>query len=287
MISAREIKNRINSVKNTSKITHSLELISANKLSKAQQRVVFHNSYIKNYKEIIDRLLNNSEVESIYVNNNAPKKKAGVIVVGTSRGFVGGMVINILKKFSELKTQLLGEGMKIFGVNLFKTSHKVLDNAGILDYVQFDEFKDYPNTEDITAIKEYIFTKFLDREFDEVYIVYTEFISTSRQNVVTKKILPLERNLEQAEGDSVEFTYEPGKEEILNKLIPEYIENMIFNAVLNSIASEHANRMISMKNATDNAKELESDLNLTYNKTRQENITNQIIEVVSGTFTNI
>jgi F-type H+-transporting ATPase subunit gamma len=140
---------------------------------------------------------------------------------------------------------------------------------------------DYPRLTDILGISTHVINGFLGGRYDEVYVLYSQFVNTLVQRPTIKRLLPIDPPHEPAER-MVDYTYEPSQEEVLRELLPRFVEVQLYQAVLEAIASEHSARMVAMRNATDNAKELQRDLTLSYNKTRQANITKEVSEIASG-----
>jgi len=293
MASLRDIKRRITSVKNTSQITKAMQMVSASKMQKAQDRALKAIPYATGIYRIVNKLKGGmSDYTSIYLKESDQVKNIAIVVVGMSRGFVGGQMTLLTAKIYKLKQELLKKypGVNISGVSIHKTAQKILANAGLKSEYHFADFIEMPTTTELTHIFSLIEDKFAIGEFDEVHIVYTHFENTLMQIATTKKLLPLDMEEINREVDDVEkdiiinndFVYEPDMQTILSKLLVKYFHTQIYTAILESIASEHSARMVVMKNATDNAYELEKKLTLQYNRGRQTAITNQIIEVISG-----
>ncbi len=299
MANTREIRNRIGSVKSTAKITKALQLVSAAKMQKAQDRSKQASLYSEVLFEIVNKIGNIKDYKSPYLQiskSETLNPKIAIVVIGTDRGFVGSMISNLIIGTYNLKNELLKKypEAKISGISMHKTGLKIIQNAGIDSTLHFSQYKDNPTQTDLTSLFSYLIEKFKNEEFDSIYLVNTKFINTLAQRVEVKKVLPI--SLEEIGDQRSEisnttnheplttnpFTFEPSQEEILEKLLPEYFQTIIYTALLSSIASEYSSRMVAMKNATDNANDLVTNLTLKYNKTRQASITQQIIEIVSG-----
>jgi len=292
MASLRDIKRRITSVKNTSQITKAMQMVSASKMQKAQDRALKAVPYAIGIYQIVNKLKGGmSDYTSVYLKKPKKVKNIGIVVIGMSRGFVGNQITMLIAKTYNLSKELKSKykHANIIGISIHKTGQKILASAGIKSKYHFADFIELPTTTELTHIFTLLEDKFADGEFDEVHLVYTHFKNTLIQVSTSKKILPLDIKEISKEADSAksnidsdDFVYEPDIHTVLSKLLVKYFHTQIYTAILESIASEHSARMVAMKNATDNAYELEKKLTLKYNRGRQTAITNQIIEVISG-----
>jgi F-type H+-transporting ATPase subunit gamma len=278
-----------------------MQMVSASKMQKAQERAINAYPYAQGIYELVSKFAGNKEFSSVYLKEVTEPKKIAVLVIGTNRGFVGGLIANLTAACYKLSQELVKKypGVKIVGISLHKTGLKILANAGIKNDYHFSEVLESPTTTDLSSIFSILQDNYVAGNYDEVYVVYSHFINTVVQKPEYKKLLPIsleqllaeaeveneknDKNKKTVEVEQVDpFVFEPGMDEILNRLLPEYFQTEIFTAVLESLASEHSARMIAMKNATDNANELQEKLNLKYNRQRQASITQEIIEVISG-----
>lgn len=290
MASIKQIKRRLNSIDNTSKITNALYLISASKMQKAQHRAetsllythalakIVHNlgKDVIDYKSPLTRDVEDADVRNV-----------AIVVIGTERGFVGGMINELTAKLVELKTdiQKTYPRAQISGISVFKTAKKILRYARITNTNHFDEYINVPTTTNLSPISSLLLNGFSEQEYDLVYIVSSEFTSLVKQEAVANQLLPLSIKELKEKGEKAagvtegRFVYEPDRNKILDKILPEYFETQLLTAVHSSIASEQSNRMVAMKNATDNAKDLSENLTQSYHKTRQTEITQELLEV--------
>lgn len=284
----REIKSRINSVKNTGKVTKAMEMVSASKMKKAQSRMAAAVPYADGLYEIVRRIGVVKDYKHPLMEKRDEINSVAVIVIGPDRGFVGGLISNLLIEGDRFADNIRkGVNAEILGISLHRKGLDIVNNLGLKSLYHFSEYKDNPTTSDLTAIVRSIVDGYTTKRFDEVYILYTHFINTLVQKPAIKKLLPisfdnLEAREEEIEKNEISYEFEPSVNEVLDMLIPEYFENQLYASILDSIASEHSARMVTMKNATDNAKDLGKELQLKYNKSRQAAITQEIIEVVSG-----
>lgn len=284
MATLREVRNRITGVKKTQKITKAMKMVAAAKLRRAQSGVVAARPYAATMKNLLAQLVRSVDTS---VNPLLAARDAGsvaVIVVTSDRGLCGGFNSNLvrttLQHLGEKYPGAHEEGrLKLFcvgkkGFDFFSKRHYAI--AG--KYV--DVYSDLVFTQ-AQAISREVVDGFLKGEIDVVEIVYNEFRSVALQNVVFERFLPVQTEAED-DAKSVEYLYEPSTEEIVNALLPRYLNFHIWKALLESNAAEQGARMAAMENATENANEMISHLQLVYNKARQAAITKELLELVGG-----
>ncbi len=272
----RDITRRIKSVKNIQQITKAMKMMSAAQLRKAQERVIAARPLAQEPSEVLSRLVGVASDLSHPLLAKREPKNIGYVVITADRGFCGGYNANILRKSAGEIKQLENVSLITVGRksrDFFRRSGKniVAEFTGLGEDIQFGVAK---------KIAQKVMDYYIAEEFDEVYLVYTEFVSALTQNPTTIKLLPVEPPAE--EGASVDYIYEPSAESILSVLLPKYVETTVFRALLESKASELGARMTAMGSATDNAKELIAKLTLSYNRARQAAITREISEIVGG-----
>ncbi len=279
MATLREIKQRIKSVKNTQQITKAMKMVAAAKLRRAQERMMNARPYAEKIKELIRDLSASVENPQLDLLKVRPVERLSLIVVTGDRGLCGSFNSHAIKKaiteidkFADVDVSIYAVGKK--GYEFFNKRDYDVPNHKInffndLDYVHASE------------IANEVMTKFINGETDAVHLIYNEFKSVARQNLVAESLLPL--TLEAYETHkSAEYIYEPNQASILKALLPRHIVIQIWRALLESFASEQAARMMAMENATENAGEMISDLTLQFNKARQAAITKEILEIVGG-----
>ncbi|WP_213422242.1 ATP synthase F1 subunit gamma [Bhargavaea massiliensis] len=280
MASLREIQSRINSTKKTSQITKAMHMVSASKLSKAELNAKSFNPYMEKIQEVIGAIAAGAPDATHPMLESRPVKKTAYLVITSDRGLVGAYNSHVLKaalgKIRERHTSkdevvILSIGRN--GVDFFnKLGYNVIQSViGVSDHPTFAEIKDV--TREAVG-------KFIDGEYDQLYMYYNHFVSAISQEVTEKKVLPLTDLSSMKSTASYEF--EPSAEAILEVLLPQYAESLMYGALLDGKASEHASSMTAMKAATDNAKELIDDLTLSFNRARQAAITQEITEIVGG-----
>jgi len=285
---SKGIKRRINSITNTAQITRALQMVSAAKINKTQKQAEQLMIYSEGIYELVKMIGAIRDFESPYTKKHDKVENILILIIGPSRGFVGSLVANqeiYLNRYID-DLRLKYSGVNISTITKHKMAFKIAKALNLDITNHFDEYIEEPSMTDLSAMLKIIIEGFEAAEFDEVYVSYNHFINTIQQIPQVKKVLPIQLEHEDSNNET-DFVYEPGQIAVLNQLLPEYFEIQILDAILESIASEHSSRMVSMKNATDNANELKEKLQLQYNRSRQSQITAEIMDIVGGSFTNI
>jgi len=283
MPSLRDIKNRIQSVKNTGKITKAMKMVAAAKLRKAQENMMKARPYADKMASILTSLASGVDPETHPLLAVRPRKTVEVIVLTSDKGLCGAFNANILKTAAKLIQSLEDEGFTVSVTSLgrkardyFKRRNREVRKAwvGLSGKVTYSSVQEVANE---------VIDSYVEGLIDEVFIVYNEFQSVLVQNPLKRKLLPIEDLGESQETmETADFLFEPSEGEILNRLLPKNIEIQIFRAMLESQASEEAARMTAMENATKNTKEMVDKLTLEYNKARQATITKELMDIVGG-----
>ncbi len=289
MASAREMRLRIKSVKNISQVTRALETVSASKVRKAINAVTATRAYATKAWQVLKHVAEQPGRDSLHpllaqrksVNNTL------VLVVTGDRGLAGAYNSNVIR-FAAQRFDPNPVPVKYIAVG--RKGRDLLIRRGKNVIADFSNLPAAPSFDDVSSIGRLAVDEFRKGEVDEVYLLYTDFVNMGRQIATVKKILPLELEGEglvedfnqRSTGPAAAYEYEPDMREILDQIIPRFTALQVYQAVLESQASEHAARMIAMRNATDNAKELVGALQLAYNKVRQQGITNDILDIVGG-----
>lgn len=290
MANLREIRKRIKSIKSTAKVTQAMQMVAATKSKVSQVSALNAAHYAKMITDLISGMHVSSNFGSPFLVNRKLVKNIGLVVIGSSRGFVGPLTNNLTAMVSKTAIELKQkhEGAQLHGISLHKLGFKILNYAGIKSDYHFADYIEKPTLSNLSPISSLISSKFLDGSFDHIYLIYPRFINLLNYQATVIKLLPVDTTFLAAISEKSKptldetYIFEPNKEAVLNSLLQKYFETQLIFAVLNSNASENAARMMSMKNATDNAKSLSDDLTLVYNKQRQAKITQQIIEISSG-----
>ena len=282
MPNLKEIKSRITSVKSTIQITSAMKMVSAAKLKKAQDAIIQLRPYSNKLTEIMSSVSSASEDSSQnkYLEVRDVNKIL-LVPITSNRGLCGGFNANIIKKTIEIEKELNSKSeLTILSIGK-KSSEFFKKNKYNVHSTHDDVFQDV-NYEDVSKIAELILNDFANEKFDKVILVYNQFKNAATQIVMQEDFLPLNKTQSENSQEAVDYIYEPGKNEILNELIPKSLKTQLFKAILDSNASEHGARMTAMHKATDNATELKNELTLSYNKARQAAITGEILEIVGG-----
>ncbi len=287
MPSLKDLRNRIDSVKSTKKITQAMKMVAASKLKKAQSLAEKSRSYSAGIEDIVKKLiLSEGYLEHpLIAKNNKDIKNSLVLVVSSDRGLCGGLNTNIIKKTRSLVKNLESENKKVSIICLGKKGY---DSLSIFNKENFDYITKFINVSDIDYnssqnIGANIIDDFYKDNFDECYILYNYFKSVISQEVKTERLLPYEKlNFESNEEEGIFYDFEPEVEEVLAKILPKNFIVQIYKSVLESRASEQGARMTAMDNATRNAGEMIDGLSLKYNRQRQAMITKELIEIISG-----
>ncbi|MGF7183928.1 F-type H+-transporting ATPase subunit gamma [Desulfitispora alkaliphila] len=278
MAGMRDIKRRIRSVKNTQQITKAMKMVSAAKLRKAQERVVAARPFKSKLEEVLKRLVAVSgEIDHPLIQVREPQK-AAYVVVTADKGLCGGYNSNLIKlahkqvEQSEIPAEVVAVGRK--GRDFFRRKEKRIGH-------EFINIGEEINIELARQVTRAVTNMYESGEYDQIYLVYTEFMTAIQQQPVVKKLLPIDPPEDEGE-DAGDYIFEPSAEEVLNTLLPRYVENVVYQALLEAKASEHGARMTAMGSATDNAAEMIEKLTLSYNRARQAAITREISEIVGG-----
>jgi len=288
MASAREMRLRIGSVRNISQVTHALEAVSASKVRKAVAAVSATRPYATKAWQVLTHIALQPGRENLHplLARRPQVRSVLVLVISGDRGLAGAYNTNVVR--FALHT-FDGQPIPVRYVAIGRKGRDLLVRRRKQVVAEFSNLPSAPTFSDVSAIGRMAVGEFLKGEVDEVQLVYTDFISMVRQEPVVKKILPLEVG---DQSDRVQafahthlsaaYIYEPAEREILDEIIPRFTALQVYQGILESLASEHAARMIAMRNATDNAIELVSSLQLEYNKVRQQSITNDLLDIAGG-----
>ena len=285
MPSTKEIRGKIKSVQNTRKITKAMEMVAASKMRKAQERMRQIRPYGDKIRNIVAHLsLANPEYRHPFVLKREGKKSVGVILITTDKGLCGGLNTNIQRAVLAKVKELSGQDVKVLATAIGNKGFGFLQrlNANIVShYVQMG---DRPHIENLIGPVKVLLDAYAAGKLSAVYLCYTRFINTIKQEPVIQQLLPLS-----AEAMTVDkgehgwdYIYEPDARAVIDELLLRYIEALVFSALAENMASEHSARMVAMKAATDNAGNLIGELKLIYNRTRQAAITKELSEIVAG-----
>jgi len=278
--SLREIKGRINSTKKTSQITKAMQMVSASKLNRAENNAKSFVPYMEKIQEVVASIAIGSKDASHPMLVSRPVKKTAYLVITADRGLAGAYNANVIRKVYQTIQERHQSQDEYAVIAIGRVGRDFFLKRGINVVLDIVGLPDQPSFMDIKEIAGKAVGMFADGTFDELYMYYNHFVSAIQHEVTEKKLLPLTDITTSSKLMSYEF--EPSAEEILEVLLPQYAESLIYGAILDGKASEHAARMTAMKNATDNAHELINTLTLSYNRARQASITQEITEIVGG-----
>ena len=280
----RIINRRIKSVKSTKKITRAMELIASSRIVKAQQRMESSNSYIEVLDEIVQELTNLGSIgqeESEQVSN-----KVALIVITSDRGLAGAYNSNILKLAEQKYQDVISSNKEVDLYAIGKKASGYFTYRNINPASSYEGITDEPKFENAFEVMSSVIESYNNGDLAEVYILYTKYVSALTQNAIVKQLLPLVKAEDDSNEQEIEntggYSFEPSAEEVLEELIPKYMNATLFGALLNSSTSEHASRMRAMKAATENAEDLVKVLTRQSNQARQAEITTEISEIVGG-----
>lgn len=280
MASLRDIKTRITSTKKTSQITKAMEMVSAAKLNRAESNAKSFVPYMEKIQDVVANVALGSKGVSHPMLTSRSVKKTGYLVITSDRGLAGAFNSNVLRMVYNTIQERHRSQDEYAVIAIGRIGRDFFKRRNIPVMLEITGLADQPSFADIKDIAAQTVNMFADGTFDELYMFYNHFVSAIQQDVTEKKLLPL---TDIASSDKLTlYEFEPSQEEILEVLLPQYAESLIYGALLDSKASEHAARMTAMKNATDNAKELIRSLTLSYNRARQAAITQEITEIVAG-----
>lgn len=284
MPSTREIRRRISSVRNLAQITRAMEMVSASKMRRAQRNVLATRPYADRLRDVMSSLMARASGsrKGTLLEVRPEVKTIGLIIITPDRGLAGSLVANVLRRTARFVLDERERGRKVKVLAIGKKGRDFLARSGQDLVAEVTKLGDYPKLADVLGVSTNVIEGFLKGEFDEVYVVYSQFVNTLVQRPAVRRILPVEAEMADSTAKGSDYNYEPDQDVVLNELLPRFAEVQIYQSVLESIASEHSARMVAMRNATDNAKELRRELTLTYNKTRQANITKEVSEIASG-----
>ena len=289
MASAREMRLRIRSVKNISQVTRALQAVSASKVRKAIEALMGTRPYASKAWQVLAHIAGQPGRETLHplLTTRASVENTLVVVISGDRGLAGAYNTNLIRyvnrEFGSWPTPVnyIAVGKK--GRDLLLRRRKTV-------LAEFSNLPAAPSFSDVSAIGRLAVEEYLNGDADEVYLVYTDYINMVKQEPTVRKLLPLEvdtgegrvETFNSTKRTSAAYIYEPAESEILDEIIPRFTALQVYQAVLESLASEHAARMVAMRNATENAKELVDGLQLQYNKVRQQSITSDMLDIAGG-----
>ena len=284
MAAGKEIRGKIKSVENTKKITKAMEMVAASKMRKAQDRMRAARPFSEKIRRVAANLgkANPEYVHPFMEVNDA--KAAGYIVVTTDKGLCGGLNTNVLRALTQKMRELQAQGLGAQAVAIGNKGLGFLNRSGVKVLSQAIALGDTPHLEKLIGPVKTLLDAYVAGEINAVYVCYTRFINTMKQEPLVEQLLPLSAEVlktHHAQGHW-DYIYEPDAHTVIDELLLRYVEALVYQAVAESMASEQSARMVAMKSATDNAGNVINELKLVYNKTRQAAITKELSEIVAG-----
>ncbi|HIF9351243.1 TPA: F0F1 ATP synthase subunit gamma [Photobacterium damselae] len=284
MAGAKEIRNKIGSVKNTQKITKAMEMVAASKMRKTQDAMESSRPYAQTMRKVIGHIaLGSLEYQHPYLEEREAKR-VGYIIVSTDRGLCGGLNINLFKKTITDIQQWNQQGAEVELALIGAKATAFFNSYGGNVSAQVSGLGDAPTVDELIGTVGVMLKKYDEGQLDRLYLVYNKFVNTMVQDPVIDQLLPLPKSQDEdmQRNHSWDYIYEPEPKLLLDTLLVRYAESQVYQGVVENLACEQAARMVAMKAATDNAGNLIDDLQLVYNKARQTAITQELSEIVSG-----
>jgi F-type H+-transporting ATPase subunit gamma len=283
MAGGREIKTKIKSVQNTRKVTRALEMVSASKIRKAQERMKASRPYARLMKQVIGHIAQaNSEYVHPFLVEREQIKRIGYVIVSTDRGLCGGLNSQLFRRILADMREWQGKGVEIDVVCIGQKATAFFRRLKVEMVGSVTHLGEKPQVEQLIGVIKVMLDAYSAGKLDRVFLAYNDFVNTMSQKPTQDQLLPLPASQTLETRHDWDYIYEPSAEAVLDDVLKRYVESLVYQAVLENLASEHAARMVAMKSASDNATKLIGTLNLIYNKARQAAITQEISEIVGG-----
>ena len=283
MAGGREIKTKIKSVQNTRKVTRALEMVSASKIRKAQDRMKSSRPYARLMRQLISHIAQaNSEFTHPFMTERESIKRIGYVVISSDRGLAGGLNSQLFRRILADMRQWQEKGIEVDIVTIGQKATAFFRRLRVNLLGSVGHLGEKPQLERLIGVITAMLDGYSDAKLDRVFLCYNDFINTMAQKPRLDQLLPLPATEKLEATHEWDYLYEPDAETVLGQVLTRYIESLVYQAVLENLASEHAARMVAMKSASDNASKLIDTLNLSYNKARQAAITQEISEIVGG-----
>jgi F-type H+-transporting ATPase subunit gamma len=278
--SAKEIRGQIKAVQNTAKITKAMEMVAASKMRKAQLRVIDARAYAEGIKQVIANLMQaHPEYKHPFFTPRENAKRIGIVLITTDKGLCGGLNTNALRLAVQ---NIRSRNTEVEVINIGRRGGAFMRRFGVNVVGSVENISDSPELADILGAADLAIERYMDGSYDEVHLLFSEFVNTMTQKPQLMQLLPCPVNEEPSHPGYWDYLYEPDSQIVLDGLLKRYIEALVYHGVLENKACEQSARMVAMKSATDNAKSLVKDLQITYNKARQAAITQELAEIVAG-----
>ena len=276
----KEIKERIDSVKNTSQITNAMNIVSSTKFKRFQVLTLKSRNYARAVNEAFDNLVASLTGNKFVIFDGKPEvKRVGIIVMTSDRGLCGSFNSNTFRRLESMKKEFQKEGKEVSVITIGRKAKEYCKNRDINVDSEYTQMIPETMFETGKKISEDVVQFYLNDFYDEVYMIYSKFVSAIEYNIQVEKLFPIEKK----EGlPTKEYIFEPSEEEVLNSFVPQVLNIKLYQSLLENSASEHSARMSAMKQANDNASEMIKNLEVQYNRERQGQITQELTEIISG-----
>ena len=283
MAGGREIKTKIKSVQNTRKVTRALEMVSASKIRKAQDRMKTSRPYARAMKQVIGHLAQaNTDYQHPFMVERKDVKRVGFIIVSSDRGLAGGLNNNLFRKMLGEIRQWNEKGVEVDVVTIGQKASVYFRRVKVNMLASVSHLGDAPKLDQLIGVIKVMLDAYTEASLDRVFVVYNDFVNTMTQRAAFDQLLPLPAAETQVAHHDWDYIYEPDAPAVIDDLLLRYVEAQVYQAVAENMASEQSARMVAMKAATDNAGSVIGELKLVYNKTRQAAITKELSEIVAG-----
>ena len=284
----RAIKQRISSVENTSKVTRAMELVAASKMRRAQDRALSARPYASQMRQVLSQLsgyaASAGDEASHPLLAQREIKNFALIHITSDRGLAGGLNANMNRASASVTLERQPEVDQVSVLSVGRKGRDFFRRAGFPMLAEFTELGDFPSSSDVLPIARIVMEDYIAGNLDQVFIGFQTFVNPAVQRPTIRQILPVQPPASEdgEEAAAVDFIFEPSPEALLSTLLPRYVEMQVFEAILEAQASEQSARMVAMRQATDAANDMVTDLTLVYNKARQELITGELLDIVGG-----
>jgi F-type H+-transporting ATPase subunit gamma len=282
----KEVRNRIKSVQSTQQITKAMKMVSAAKLRRAQDSIIQMRPYARKLQEMLSNIVSNTEMDSgNTLAMERPVERVLLIVITSDRGLAGAYNANVIKLAKQVIREKYSTQFANKNVTIWSMGKKGYEHFAKNNFTVTDTYKDVflkLSFEGVQQASQAAVKAYLNKEFDAVEVVYSEFKNAATQRFVTEQFLPIKKAENPGSATKSDFIFDPSKEQLIAELMPKILNTQLFKAVLDANASEHGARMTAMDKASENANELLKSLKISYNRARQAAITTELTEIVSG-----
>ena len=283
MAGTKEIRTKIKSVQNTRKVTRALEMVSASKIRKAQDKMKASRPYSRLMRQVIGHVAKaNTEYKHPFLVERADIKRVGYVVISTDRGLCGGLNSTLFRKLLAEIREWQGKNVEVDIVAIGQKAAAFFKRLKVNLVGSVTHLGEKPQVSQLIGVMKVMLDAYSDGRVDRVFLCYNDFINTMTQKASTDPLLPLPASDSLESSHDWDYIYEPSAQVVLDDVLTRYVESLVYQGVLENLASEHAARMVAMKSASDNATDLIGSLQLVYNKARQAAITQEISEIVGG-----